>query len=538
MPFPNDGHPPQSSDAANAEKGPGPEEEAHSQYRPHRPRRAGGGGLASLLSVKDGVVYKSSAAAAEGRAPRWYQALLNTGVEDNGIKPVPVEERTNTQYNNLFTLFFTGLLCILPIPTGMLATTAFGLGLRDASLTIVFFSALCTIPPAFMGCGGYKTGLRQLIQARYSWGLYIVTVLVLLNAATVTGFSLVSAIVGGQAIAAVNPGHVSVTVGIVITILVSFVVSLLGYRVLHLWERYQWIPNLVAIVITVGCGGHFLRHQADVPAATARQVLSYGGLMAGYFLTFGGTASDYSTYHHPKAPLYASGTKVFSYMYLGIWTPSVTLLILGAAMGGAVPEIEGWADAYASYGAGGVMGLMLASAGGFGKFVLVILALSVVGQLALSMYSIALNIQMILPVFTKVSRFVFIAITIAIMIPLSIRAAMQWETSLENFLALIGYWAGIFDAVLLVELVVFRRMDFSTFDQAIWNVGRKLPSGLAALAAGALSLAVVIPGVDEVWYVGPIAEHTGDIGFELAFFVTGLLYLPFRWLEIKLRGHL
>jgi purine-cytosine permease-like protein len=52
----------------------------------------------------------------------------------------------------------------------MLATTVFQLSLRDASLTILFFSAFCTVAPAFMGCGGYKTGLRQMIQARYSWG--------------------------------------------------------------------------------------------------------------------------------------------------------------------------------------------------------------------------------------------------------------------------------------------------------------------------------------------------------------------------------
>jgi purine-cytosine permease-like protein len=133
--------------------------------------------------------------------------------------------------------------------------------------------------------------------------LYLVIIPLLLNAATVTGFSLVSAIVGGQTIAAINPSaNVSVSVGIVITCLVSFAASLLGYQALHFWERWQWIPNLIAIVIAVGCGGKYLQLQADVPPATAAQVLSYGGLIAGYFITFGGTVSDYSTYHNPAAP--------------------------------------------------------------------------------------------------------------------------------------------------------------------------------------------------------------------------------------------
>jgi purine-cytosine permease-like protein len=128
--------------------------------------------------------------------------------------------------------------------------------------------------------------------------------------------------------------------------------------------------------------------------------------------------------------------KIFTYIYLGLLTPSVPLLILGAAMGGAVPVVDGWADAYDAYGAGGVLAVMVSSAGGFGKFVLVLLALSVLGNIAMSMYSVALNLQMILPVFTKVPRFVFIVVVIAIMIPVAIKAAEDWEESLENFLAL------------------------------------------------------------------------------------------------------
>jgi len=127
--------------------------------------------------------------------------------------------------------------------------------------------------------------------------------LLLLNAATVTGFSIVAAIVSGQTIAAIDPGNVSVTVGIVIVILASFVLSLLGYQVLHIWERWQWLPNLIVLTITVGVGGKHLVNQQEVPPATAPQVLSYAGLLAGYFITFGGTASDFSIYHDPRAPL-------------------------------------------------------------------------------------------------------------------------------------------------------------------------------------------------------------------------------------------
>lgn len=230
--------------------------------------------------------------------------------------------------------------------------------------------------------------------------------------------------------------------------------------------------------------------------------------------------------------------KIFLYVYAGLFLPSVPLIILGAAIGGAVPQVESWSAGYEESGVGGVMREMLAPAGGFGKFIMVLLALSVIGNIAISMYSVALNLQMLLPFFAKVPRFVFIVATMAIMIPMAIKAAEEWESSLENFLALIGYWAGCFDAVLIEELLIFRRFDYDSYDHAIWNVGRKLPSGIAALGASLLSFALVVPGMAEVWYTGPIAETTGDIGFEMAFFITGLFYIPFRWLEIKIRGHL
>ena len=64
----------------------------------------------------------------------------------------------------------------------------------------------------------------------------------------------------------------------------------------------------------------------------------------------------------------------------------------------------------------------------------------------------------------------------------------------------------------------------------------QLPLGAAALGASALSFAVVIPSMSQVWYTGPIARTTGDIGFEVAMTVTALLYIPLRQLEKRWKG--
>jgi len=52
----------------------------------------------------------------------------------------------------------------------MAATLSFGLGLRDAALIILFFNLVCCVMTAYIGTLGPKTGMRQIIQARYSWG--------------------------------------------------------------------------------------------------------------------------------------------------------------------------------------------------------------------------------------------------------------------------------------------------------------------------------------------------------------------------------
>ena len=121
-------------------------------------------------------------------------------------------------------------------------------------------------------------------------------------------------------------------------------------------------------------------------------------------------------------------------------------------------------------------------------------------------------------------------------VPLSIVGAHRFYDALTNFLGLIGYWASAYVAIIMTEHLYFRKNDFSLYDVTAWNTYKRLPSGISALAAGILSFGLVIPSMSQVWFTGPIAVKTGDIGFEVAFGVSGLLYLAFRSLEVRWRG--
>lgn len=102
--------------------------------------------------------------------PAWLGKITAYGVELRGITPVPDEERVDKRFINIFLIWFTMSTNLLPIITGMVGTLAFGLSLKECSLLILFFSMLCTLPPAYFCTFGSRTGLRQMIQARFTFG--------------------------------------------------------------------------------------------------------------------------------------------------------------------------------------------------------------------------------------------------------------------------------------------------------------------------------------------------------------------------------
>ncbi|PGH23532.1 hypothetical protein AJ80_02486 [Polytolypa hystricis UAMH7299] len=469
------------------------------------------------------------------RSQKFWHWLASWGVELRGITPVPLDERTDLRVVSVFFLWFTMSCNLLPVITGMVGTLSFGLSLRNASLVIIFFNLLCTIPPAYLSTLGPKTGLRQMIQARYTFGLYLINIVVLLNLATVSGFTIIGCVLGGQTLSALNTDAISVNIGIVIIAILSLFISFFGYKVLHQYERYAWIPILISIIIATGCGGKELVRQVEPAEPRASAVLSFGGLIAGFLIPWAALSSDFCTYISPDVP----AIRIFAYTYLGLFIPTVPLMILGAAIGGAVPNVPTWAAAYETGSIGGIFSAMLSPATGFGKFITVLLAFSTLGNMSATIYSITLNFQILLPILVRVPRALFALVFIAIIIPVSIRAAADFFVSLENFIGVIAYWSAAFVSIVVMEHLVFRRGDYDSYDPKIWNVARKLPTGVAALAAGALSFALVIPCMAQTWFVGPVAKKTGDIGFEMALAVSAVLYLPFRALEIgiwKRRG--
>ncbi|KAF8991746.1 permease for cytosine/purines, uracil, thiamine, allantoin-domain-containing protein [Cyathus striatus] len=371
--------------------------------------------------------------------------------------------------------------------------------------------------------------MRQMVIARYCFGYYGVIIPCTLNLIGVCGFSIWSCILGGQAFASANSGHLSWTVGIVIISIISLLVSLCGFKVLHWFERAIWFPNLITLVIALGVGGKHLSSATSPPEpSTARDVLSFASTLAGFAISISPFSADFGTYLRPDV----SGWRIFLYSYAGLLFPIILIQSMGAAVAAVAPAVPVWDEGYAGGNVGGLLEAMLRPVGGFGGLLTVLLSLSLVSNLSASFYVMSLNLQICIPPSVAVPRYIFSIVATAIVLPLSIVGAHRFYDAIANFLGLLGYWASSFVAIILLEHFIIKHNDYSLYDRTIWNDRKRLPLGLAALGAGIASFGLVIPCMDQVWFTGPIAQTTGDIGFEVAFVVSAILYIPFRKLEL------
>ena len=138
----------------------------------------------------------------------------------------------------------------------------FKLNLYDSFITIILFNVLGVIPVALMACFGPASGLRRMIVSRYSWGYYGASLMSIINIFAAIGWSAVNSITGAQLLRVVSNNSLPVFVGIIIIGILSMVVSFVGYKWIHIYERYSWIPVFIAYCILAGLSAkHFTYSQ-------------------------------------------------------------------------------------------------------------------------------------------------------------------------------------------------------------------------------------------------------------------------------------
>jgi purine-cytosine permease-like protein len=131
-------------------------------------------------------------------------------------------------------------------------------------VTIIIFNLLGIIPVASMACFGPASGLRTMVFSRYSCGYYGASIISVLNVITALGWASVNTIAGAQTLRVVSDDSLSIAIGIVIIAIISMVITFVGYKWIHIYERYSWIPVFIAYCVVAGVGGKYFTHSEMV----------------------------------------------------------------------------------------------------------------------------------------------------------------------------------------------------------------------------------------------------------------------------------
>ncbi|UZJ55760.1 hypothetical protein CBS101457_005080 [Exobasidium rhododendri] len=463
------------------------------------------------------------------------------GIEKQGIDRISEEDKQPPSMWNIFLLWWSLNVHVGVIPLGLLGAE-FGLSLKqNIAATIVgsLLGALCT---AYDGTLSPKLGLRQIAVSRYSFGFWGAKLCSVLNIIVGGGFFVVNLVVVGQMLSAVSNYSMSITVGIVIIAVVSYVVSIFGYKIIHTYEKYSWIVTFILMLVLVGQVAPHV--DSNAPGLDGSSGIAYAGTFLSIIaITFSNAsgwcsiAGDYYVHY----PADTKRWKIFALTYFGVLIPvtfSITVgCLLGAAAVGTNPYSP-YTDAYTDHGLGGLI-YTAYHPNSFSKFCLIILTFSVLGNNIAINYSSGLSLQLLGHYFHAIPRFIWTLVFAVVVAVIAIAGREHLSTIVSNFVSLLGYWTVSFTVILLLEDAIFRRRV--GYNVKAWDKPAELPWGIAAvfsLLAGYLAGGVT--GMAQTWYIGPIAqkfgEDGGDVGIYMSFAITALVYPITRAIEKKYTG--
>jgi NCS1 nucleoside transporter family len=328
------------------------------------------------------------------------------------------------------------------------------------------------------------------------------------------------------------PGWVGILLIAVSTLLICF----FGYKIVHAYERWSWIPCLIVFLVVLGQFTHSGEFNPLLPLATgpseAGAVLSFGASVYGFATGWTSYAADYTVYQ----PANRSSLLVFLWTFCGLFFPLVFTELLGCAVATATVLNKGYLSAYHGSGVGGLLASVLVPPmGRFGEFCVVVLALSIIANNCPNIYSVSLSLQVLANETQRMPRLAWTFLGTCVYVVISIPGYGHFESWLESFMLIIGYWLAIYEAISLSEHFIFKR-GFAGYRPEDYTNPMTLPPGFAAITSFGFGIIGAILGMAQTWWTGPIGRLCGgklggDVGFELAFSFSAVSYISTRTME-------
>ncbi|KAI8623951.1 permease for cytosine/purines, uracil, thiamine, allantoin-domain-containing protein [Xylariaceae sp. FL1651] len=473
-----------------------------------------------------------------------------SGFEARGITRVLPEERnTPSLWDDVSValLWFSANISVNNLAVGLFGPLVFHLGFVDSALLAVFGALLGALSTAYMSMWGPQSGHRTMVVLRFFMGYWPAKLPTALNIILMIGYCTIDAIIGGQILSAVNGGSLSIVVGIIVVQIISWVVAVFGMKFFHYYERFAWIPQLLALFVLIGCAGPSFDISAQSvggPAIIAANRLSFLSLCLYVPNSWGAAAADFYVYYPEKT----SKLKIFTMTLVGLWLSFALVFLLGIGFATGLTRNADWAHA-ADISTGALLVAGYGPLGGFGGFCAVILALGVVSNSIPGTYSAALGCQVLMGRHGQaVPRWLWSCVLIVVELVLALAGREVLFPIISNFVALMGYWIEFMVFIVLIEHYFFFSSsglrpssvgnDKKTLDWSRWEDGSYLPIGYAALTSFLLGWVGAVLGMYQVWFTGPLALLAGpaDVGLWVGTGFTIISYIPLRWLELKVVG--
>lgn len=469
--------------------------------------------------------------------------LDSFGVELRGIHRVPPEERVHSTQIifKMILLWFSACGGLSSMSGFFSGPLVFGLGFKDSMTAGVFGAFLGCFVAAYGASMGPRSGLRQMVLSRFFFGWWPAKGISFLNVVTLLGWSVVNCITGGQILAAVSDGKVPLIVGIIIISAISLVVAIFGIKFVQLFEDYAAIPVNLSFLLLYICSHQYFNTDLQTTGPDAETIranwLSFFAVCFGVTAAWAGVASDY----YIDFPETTSIWETMTLTFFGILAPTLFVGILGICIASGAVGIASWSEAYEDLGNGGLLNAAFSRWHGGGKFVLVLMYMSLVSNNIINTYSIALSSQMWGTLATRIPRYIWVVLTAIVSFVLALAGRNVLGPILNNFLPMIGYWAMLYFVILIEENLIFHRHKLPGLNDSYnwddWNTYTRLPVGIAALVSFLIGIAGAILGMCQVYYVGPIAKLVGDHGADLGMWIgAGFAMITFpvlRFLELQ-----
>lgn len=451
--------------------------------------------------------------------------VLNKALEVNDMRLVTNEEQTDRRINDNFILWFSLNMVITTFAMGSISEPVFNLGYWYSLVAIVTFNIIGAIPVAIYAARGSRFGLRQMLITRYSFGLKGARIIAVINSLTLIGWLIVDVVPGGQMLTSGSSGDLSTGVGILLLFVIIMLVAIFGYKYIHTYERYAWMPMLLLFFVMVFLSAP----QLNIPTIQPFNInqfssfMTFGAAILGFSLGWTPIAADHAVYQPHETSQKAIRWRVF----LGIFLSCTFLEGLGSLYAGS-----GAFSNAAQQGGAAIVAQIFNKYGNLGHVIMIVVAISTIAISVPVLYSASISLQVATNYKNRITLVMIVSI-IGFIISYVARDGLNDD--ILNVTLIISYWVSPWIVILLIEDYFFNN---STYDKSIWNNSLKLPSGSAALVAFSFGMLGVYLGADQEMFQGPIAmlidpKYGMDLGFEISGFFSAITYFFLRRANVR-----